>query len=189
MRGTGHARRRVGTPNSSRRQRRPFTTPTEVMSSPARSSKSSKSEAVKATTAGTIVAYTGATDAPGGAKFIETPAEGSNDADTTEASTEGRNDALAAFLPPIAACLLTERDGPGRGVAKCCPCANHDSSICSILWCMNLEPENLSLKDQGSCVDQIRDGCAQLGPFLGLPSGLVEGLPEICAQVDACCPV
>ena len=73
-------------------------------------------------------------------------------------------------------CLL----GGGSEFTKCCPTADPNDGVCSLLWCVNLE--DASINDGCKC-GQIETACGQVAMFLGA----VDGLSELCVEAGECC--
>jgi len=84
---------------------------------------------------------------------------------------ENNDRALQAAI----ACLVGGGDFTG-----CCPTADPNDGVCSLLWCVNLE--DASINDGCKC-GQIETACGQVAMFLGA----VDGLSELCDEAGACC--
>ena len=68
----------------------------------------------------------------------------------------------------------------GGDFTSCCPAANPNDGICTLLWCVNLD--EVAVNDGCAC-GQIETACGQVAAF----ASAVEGLGAMCEQVDTCC--
>ncbi|KAL3815519.1 hypothetical protein ACHAXA_007375 [Cyclostephanos tholiformis] len=70
----------------------------------------------------------------------------------------------------------------------CCPNylsgADPDDGVCTLLTCLELGSDMLSLRSNCAC-DDIVSGCEQVAPY----SSIVGELPDMCVAVSSCCTV
>mmetsp|Transcript_2262 Transcript_2262/g.5582 ORF Transcript_2262/g.5582 Transcript_2262/m.5582 type:complete len:191 (-) Transcript_2262:393-965(-) len=64
--------------------------------------------------------------------------------------------------------------------SQCCPRADPNDGLCTLLWCLN--PDDMTLNDGCSC-EQITRTCDQLSSF----AFIVPGLWESCEGARQCC--
>ena len=81
----------------------------------------------------------------------------------------------AAAVPASVMCIAG-----GKEFLDCCPSADPDDGICTLLWCFDYD--ELSIRDGCGC-SQIETSCTQVAMF----ADIVEGLGEMCSAVDDCC--
>mmetsp|Transcript_34208 Transcript_34208/g.82709 ORF Transcript_34208/g.82709 Transcript_34208/m.82709 type:complete len:206 (-) Transcript_34208:175-792(-) len=72
-------------------------------------------------------------------------------------------------------CLKSGTDAP-----ECCPAADPNDGICTLLHCMNFD--GMTLNDECTC-EQIETSCRQLSMF----AWLVRGWAETCSGINHCC--
>lgn len=77
--------------------------------------------------------------------------------------------------PPSLACIAG-----GQDFSTCCPTADPNDGICTLLLCYDLETTTI---DEGCGCGQIVTACSQVSMF-GM---IVEGLSDICGAVEGCC--
>ena len=82
---------------------------------------------------------------------------------------------IQALPPPSMGCIAG-----GKDFVECCPAADPDDGICTMLWCVDLDA--VEIKDGCEC-GQIVTACTQVSMF----GGLVEGLSDMCEAVGTCC--
>mmetsp|Transcript_35940 Transcript_35940/g.61316 ORF Transcript_35940/g.61316 Transcript_35940/m.61316 type:complete len:270 (-) Transcript_35940:219-1028(-) len=63
---------------------------------------------------------------------------------------------------------------------ECCPEADPNDGICTMLWCV--DAENVAVRDACGC-GQVKKACEQLAQVIVA----VQGLPGICDTVTTCC--
>ena len=94
----------------------------------------------------------------------------------TEASVPDTMPAnIQALPPPSMGCIAG-----GKDFVECCPAADPDDGICTMLWCVDLDA--VEIKDGCGC-GQLVTACTQVSMF----GGLVEGLSDMCEAVGTCC--
>lgn len=81
----------------------------------------------------------------------------------------------AAAVPASVMCIAG-----GKEFLECCPEADPNDGICTLLWCFDYD--EISIRDGCGC-SQIETSCTQVAMF----ADIVEGLGEMCAAVDDCC--
>jgi len=81
----------------------------------------------------------------------------------------------AAAVPASVMCIAG-----GKEFLECCPEADPNDGICTLLWCFDYD--EISIRDGCGC-SQIETSCTQVAMF----AGIVEGLGEMCSAVDDCC--
>jgi len=81
-------------------------------------------------------------------------------------------------LQASAGCLLGQKP-----FEECCPAADPDDGICTMLWCVDLK--DVTVKDNCSC-DQVKAACGQVVANQMFVMA-VSGLKEMCASVESCC--
>ena len=82
---------------------------------------------------------------------------------------------IQALPPPSMGCIAG-----GKDFVECCPAADPDDGICTMLWCVDLDA--VEIKDGCEC-GQIVTACTQVSMF----GGLIEGLSDMCEAVGTCC--
>ena len=102
------------------------------------------------------------------------------DAATTTAAPESSGGGSLLFSPPPSTTCLAANFATGGDFLDCCPAADPNDGICTIIWCVN--PEDLSLRDDCAC-EQVEAACKQLSMF----TSAVDGLSEACTAMDGCC--
>jgi len=81
----------------------------------------------------------------------------------------------AAAVPASVMCIAG-----GKEFLECCPEADPNDGICTLLWCFDYD--EISIRDGCGC-SQIETSCTQVAMF----ADIVEGLGEMCSAVDDCC--
>ena len=81
----------------------------------------------------------------------------------------------AAAVPASVMCIAG-----GKEFLECCPAADPNDGICTLLWCFDYD--EISIRDGCGC-SQIKTSCTQVAMF----ADIVDGLGEMCAAVDDCC--
>ena len=98
---------------------------------------------------------------------------------TTDAATTDSTNVPATLPillpPPSLACIAG-----GQDFSTCCPTADPNDGICTLLLCYDLETTTI---DEGCGCGQIVTACSQVSMF-GM---IVEGLSDICGAVEGCC--
>jgi len=75
-------------------------------------------------------------------------------------------------------CLMTADST--EAVLDCCPTADEDDGVCTMLHCLNLE--DMSLNDSCEC-GQVETACDQLDPF----AFMLDGMDDSCSAIGKCC--
>ena len=65
-------------------------------------------------------------------------------------------------------------------VLDCCPAADEDDGVCTMIHCVNLD--DMSLNDSCDC-GQMKTACGQLSVY----AFMLDGLEDTCAAVGKCC--
>ena len=81
----------------------------------------------------------------------------------------------AAAVPASVMCIAS-----GKEFLECCPAADPNDGICTLLWCFDYD--EISIRDGCGC-SQIETSCTQVAMF----ADIVDGLGEMCSAVDDCC--
>ncbi|KAL3761975.1 hypothetical protein ACHAW5_006681 [Stephanodiscus triporus] len=103
------------------------------------------------------------------------------DLSSTTGATEAAEGEVSVMPPPSVVCLAGQLTGvDGSSFLDCCPSADPDDGICTMLWCVDLD--TLAVKDGCAC-DQVETSCGQLAGF----ESMVTNLAEACVAVSDCC--
>ncbi len=88
-----------------------------------------------------------------------------------------------AQMPPASTSCLASNLMTGGDFVDCCPAADPNDGICTLIWCIDIESAGGSLiRDNCGCGD-VETACSQLAMF----AGMVDGLSEACAAMGDCC--
>eukprot|EP00579_Thalassiosira_antarctica_P023856 CAMPEP_0201987128 /NCGR_PEP_ID=MMETSP0904-20121228/91635_1 /ASSEMBLY_ACC=CAM_ASM_000553 /TAXON_ID=420261 /ORGANISM="Thalassiosira antarctica, Strain CCMP982" /LENGTH=251 /DNA_ID=CAMNT_0048541223 /DNA_START=32 /DNA_END=787 /DNA_ORIENTATION=+ len=68
----------------------------------------------------------------------------------------------------------------GGDFTGCCPTADPNDGVCSLLWCVNLK--DASINDGCGC-GQIETACGKIAIFFSM----LDGLSDLCAEAGKCC--
>jgi len=112
----------------------------------------------------------------------------SGDAQTTTvaAATTGAGSSASFDMPASVACL-TANMVTGGSFVDCCPSADPNDGICTIVWCVDVDYMNSGgslIRDSCDC-GSVETACEQLAQF----ADLVPGLVDACAAMGDCCEV
>ena len=103
------------------------------------------------------------------------------DAQTTTTAVPESTDGASSMPPASTACLASNAVTGGNFV-DCCPSADPNDGICTLIWCIDRESEGSLIRDNCGCGD-VETACSQLAMF----AGMISGLSEACAAMGECC--
>ncbi|KAL7436437.1 hypothetical protein ACHAXH_008183 [Discostella pseudostelligera] len=104
---------------------------------------------------------------------------------TTVAATTGADSSASSFDPPASVTCLASNLISGGSFVDCCPSADPNDGICTIVWCVDIDYMNSGgslIRDNCDC-GSVETACAQLAQF----ADLVPGLEGACAAMGDCC--
>ena len=103
---------------------------------------------------------------------------------TVAPASTGADSSSSSFMPPASATCLASNIMTGGDFLDCCPSADPDDGICTIIWCINRDAASGESLIRDSCdCGMVETACEQLSSF----SGMVPGLAEACAEMGDCC--